>query len=79
MSVETLFNEFIKLNRQEKKHFLDQVLDSFLERKDNSSNVTALSKEQIEEVKSRIATIKSRTAKTYSWDAVKSYALNKDA
>lgn len=78
MSVETLFNEFIKLNRQEKKHFLDQILDSFLEKKDNSSNVTALSKEQIEEVKSRIATIKSKTTKTYSWDAVKSYALNKN-
>jgi len=79
MTVETLFNEFTKLNRQEKKYFLDQVLDSFLERKENSATVTSLTNEQIEDVKNRIAAIKSKTAKTYSWEAVKSYALNKNA
>ena len=75
MTVETLFNEFTKLNRQEKKHFLDQILDSFLEKKENYANSTSLTNQQIEEVKSRILGIKSRTAKTYSWEAVKSYAL----
>ena len=79
MSVERLFNEFTKLNRQEKKHFLDQILDSFLERKENPTNATSLTNEQIEDVKNRIASIRSRTAKTYSWEAVKSYALNKNA
>lgn len=76
MSVERLFKEFAKLNSQEQKHFLYQVLDSFLAKKGNHSNETSLTIEQIEEVKSRIATIKSKTAKTYSWDAVKSYAPN---
>ncbi|GEM_PF-3806831 len=78
MTVESLFNEFTKLNRQEKKHFLDQILDSFLERRENDSNSTSLTKEQIAEVSNRIAAIKSKTAKTYSWEAVKPYALNKN-
>jgi len=79
MTVETLFNEFTKLNRQEKKYFLDQVLASFLERKKELYTTTSLTNEQIEEVKSRIASINSSTAKTYSWEAVKSYAINKNA
>ena len=78
MTVETLFNEFTKLNRQEKKHFLDQVLDSFLDKKENHPNITSLSVEEIEEIKNRITSIKSKTAKTYAWEAVKSYALNKN-
>lgn len=46
MTVEALINEFTKLNRQEKKHFLDEVLNSFLERSEKPLDSISLTKEQ---------------------------------
>ena len=75
MSVEMLFKEFKKLNRQDKQNFLDQVLDSFTEKENPSS----LTEAQMAIVKERVISIKNGTAKTYSWQDVKTYALNKNA